>query len=374
LREDDSLPLRQLFATFFIAAGLTYLLTPLVRRIALRWKLGDRPNGRKIHGSAIPHLGGIALFLGVLAALYFAVLGHMRNEPDTYAFLAAFLPAGGVLVLLGLVDDLATLNPRQKMIVQSFSACLVPILGITFPLDAFFGDRLILGYVVSFLLTYFWFVGASCAYNLIDGMDGLAAGLVAISSAAFALGAWLAGALLPLFIALALLGATLAFLRHNFYPARIFMGDTGSLFLGFVLAFIAVLLAMAGRTTDVFLGSLLILAVPILDTLLAIVRRIATRRPVFLPDADHIHHKLLAMGYSQPRVAFLLFGTQALFAAFGVLVLRGHHVFLYCAIAAAVAFFVFGLILMVRPSPERRRATLFEGAPGAPLPSLERRD
>lgn len=366
------MPVLHLTITFFIAAMSTYVLTPVVRKVAYRWKVGDKPNGRKIHGSAIPHLGGVAIFVGVLGAFLYAVLVLPNPYSGSDDFLAAFLSAAAVLLILGLVDDVTSLSPRQKMIVQSFAACLVPIFGVVIPLDFLFGD-LIVAYIASFLFTYFWFVGASCAFNLIDGMDGLASGLASISAAAFAAASLLQGEIVPLVLALTVLGASLAFLRHNFYPAKIFMGDTGSLFLGFVLAFIACLLAGTGHSLHVLLGSLLIMAVPILDTLLAIVRRAASRHPVFLPDASHIHHKLLEQGHGQRSVAGILYAVQALLAVFGVLVIAGYMLFFFCGLAATAAFFAYGLILMIRPAP-KSRPTAFEGATAATFASVERHD
>lgn len=353
--------------TFVLSFLAVVLATPAIRRYALQRKLGDKPNGRKINTSMVPHLGGIGMVIGVsggLAAL--SALFIATGKPVPRLFLDMLVPVG-MIILLGLTDDTKNLRARQKLVVQSAAALIV----------AFSGIYLFVGWEVLdehllfvILLTAFYLVGTSSSVNLIDGLDGLAAGVSFISAVAFGVAAALVGASAPVWVSLALAGVCLGFLVYNFPPAKIFMGDTGSLFLGILVGILACSITMARPAVTTFFGVSFILAVPILDSWLAIARRLALRRPVFEADHLHIHHILTSFGFSARQTLAVLYSMQALMAALGILAVMGHALF----VLAGAAFFAFSFSVFYRMMVVSKE-TLPEGAPDfvrGSVPSLEK--
>jgi UDP-GlcNAc:undecaprenyl-phosphate/decaprenyl-phosphate GlcNAc-1-phosphate transferase len=294
--------------TLFVALVVSALATPLVRKFAVRWRLGDKPNGRKIHPDAIPHLGGVALLLGVLAGIAIATDAHS-------SVLVKALPATLLVVLLGLVDDTRNLAARPKLVVQVIAAAALVAVGFRLFTGASAIDST---WIATALVSLFFVVGMLSSVNLIDGHDGLAAGVALIASAAFAVLGVVDGSAGVVAASLAIAGACLGFLLFNFPPARIYMGDTGAMLLGMTLAQVACLITMRSRSLETFVGVLLILGVPILDTLLAVARRLATRAPLFAADHLHIHHVLRDSGFSPRRTLLVLYGLQACLALLGV--------------------------------------------------------
>jgi UDP-GlcNAc:undecaprenyl-phosphate GlcNAc-1-phosphate transferase len=306
--------------TFVLSFLVVAATTPLIRRYALQRKLGDKPNGRKIHTSMIPHLGGIGMVLGVsvsLAALTLLFVGTNRSVP--HLFLDMLVPVG-MIIVLGLADDTKNLRAHQKLFVQTAAALVVPFSGIHLVVGwTGFDNHLLL----AILLTAFYLVGTSSSVNLIDGLDGLATGVSLISAVAFAVAATLVGSPALLWVSLALAGACVGFLIYNFPPGKIFMGDTGSLFLGIMLGILACSITMARPGVATFFGVSFVLAVPMLDSWLAIARRLALRRPVFEADHLHIHHILTSFGFSARQTLAMLCSMQALMAVLGILAVMG---------------------------------------------------
>lgn len=287
-----------------ISLVLSLGLTPLVKRLAFYIKAVDCPNERKVHEGIMPRLGGLAIFLSfALVSLVFA----QRNSAF-YGLLLADL----IIVLTGVLDDTRGLSPKMKMLGQLLAALVLVEYGfiigaINIPV---FSSYLWLSRA-SVIFTVLWLMGITNAVNLIDGLDGLAAGTVSIALVAILLGALSIGAYEAVFLGAIFLGAILGFLPYNFYPASIFMGDTGSMLLGFNVAAFAIM----GMTKSVTLISLIIpvlfLGVPILDTLWAILRRASNGAHIFQADKKHLHHRLLNMGHSHRNTVLLIYGFSA---------------------------------------------------------------
>ena len=347
------LPLSVAFAT-------TYFLVPQVRRFAIEWKLGDKPNGRKLHARAIPHLGGVAIFAGFFLALL--VLLATPFGMTQASRILALLPGLLLVFGLGLVDDLRGLRAGVKLVYQVVAAVCVVAMGAGL-WQGSFSDP-IFGLAVA--LSVLWYVGVCNSVNLIDGLDGLAAGIAVVAAAAFLAVGIRVGDAAVVLVAMSLMGALLAFLRFNFHPALIFMGDTGSMFLGFTLAFLTCLLAPRVGLVTALLGGATILGVPILDTLTAICRRLAARRHIFAADGEHTHHKLLRLGLSHRAAVLLLYALATIFAALGAGILLGHTRLIFAAVALGVCF---PLVLAGLPRwlVSHHRATQ---APSPVIPSL----
>ena len=326
--------------TIFVAALVTSAVaTPLIRKLAVRWRLGDKPNGRKIHPDVIPHLGGIALLFGVLAGVAIASGAH----PNV---ILRALPATVLVVVLGLIDDTRNLAARPKLVVQVVAAVAMVAVGFRLltGLDAL--DSFSIG---AGLVTLFFVVGMLSSVNLVDGHDGLAAGVALIASAAFAAIGAMDGAAGVVAGSLAICGACLGFLLFNFPPAKIYMGDTGSMLLGWTLAQVACLITMRGANVNTFAAVLLVLGVPILDTLLAVTRRLVLRAPLFAADHLHIHHVLRQAGLSPRKTLAVLYGLQLVLAALGVAAVTGRAWPVLVGLGVVMVAFVAFLRAMVDP-------------------------
>jgi UDP-GlcNAc:undecaprenyl-phosphate GlcNAc-1-phosphate transferase len=310
--------LKTYFALFSIATIASLFTTPLIRRLCERYKLLDVPSdGRRIHRKAVPRLGGLALYISCLAAL--SLLPFVDNlltqtlsglKPE---FLTLFVPATLVL-LLGGYDDLRGTNAIVKFVGLGLIATLFYAMGgridaLSIP---FFGS-VQLPALASFIITVVWLVGITNAFNLIDGLDGLASGAALFASLVI-LGVSISQErTLMIVVSLVLCGALAGFLRYNFNPASIFLGDSGSLFTGFLLAALSVLGTQKATTAVAIVVPILAFGFPVVDTAMTMGRRMISRKPVFQGDTEHIHHMLLARGWSQRRAALVLYGVCALF-------------------------------------------------------------
>ena len=280
------------------------LLTPLARRLGLMLGAVDHPDRRRVHSEPIPSLGGAAIFgafMVPLLAAYF--MGYITGENGVLwsPRLLGFLVCSTVLFLLGVLDDVRGLSSRVKFPVEIALACAMYFSGfavnlVTVPMIG----SVELG-LFALPFTVLWFVGMANAMNLIDGMDGAAAGIAAIAALALASATTPTGNIKPILLAVCLVGASGGFLVHNFPPARVFMGDSGSLFLGWTLATVATMTHHKSTAAVAMLVPIAALAVPIADTTSAMVRRALYRRPIFSADSGHVHHRLLALGLSPRR-------------------------------------------------------------------------
>lgn len=314
---------------FAIALIVVITTTPMVRRLAVSMGAMDHPGERRAHAGSIPRLGGLAIIVGffmpllLLFGLETQVAQHFFSSPQ----LTVGLVSGGLLMgSLGVFDDIRGVRAWHKLWVQLAAAgiafaCGFRIQGVALP----FVGNLDMG-IFALPVTILWVVAIVNALNLIDGLDGLAGGVAFFACITnFAVGA-LHGDVLVMLLSASLGGALLGFLLYNFNPASIFMGDTGSLFLGFVLATTSILGASVKSSTAVaILVPLIALGVPIMDTLFAMGRRFLERRPIFAPDKGHIHHRLLAMGLTHRRAVLILYGLSILLTTSAILIAMGRN-------------------------------------------------
>lgn len=313
------------YLCLFLASLLVSMLaTPLARRIAVRVGAVDYPNARRINKRPVPRMGGIAIFCGIVAAFVVQFLGTTylgwpvvlvpspRLEVNYWLLVLAFL----TIFATGLLDDRYTLRPRQKLAGQILAATFAVAGGLVIgdisnPLG---GPFISLGWL-AYPVTVVYLVAYTNIINLIDGLDGLAAGISALASLTMFALSVLAGRLDAAALSIAVAGSSLGFLRYNFHPASIFMGDSGALTLGFALGTVSLLSVtrFAGLTTIIV--PLVIAAVPIIDTFSAIVRRLRGHVSIGHADRGHIHHRLMAEGFDQRQAVLLMYAWTALLCA-----------------------------------------------------------
>ncbi|MFI5301006.1 MAG: glycosyltransferase family 4 protein, partial [Polyangiales bacterium] len=305
------------------------ILVGPVRAMARRLGAVSLPGGRHVHKAATPRLGGVAILFGVLVPLsiLFNVDAGAAVALRAESTRAIGIAVGGAFMCaIGFIDDVRGVRALYKLFAQIAAATVAWMTG--FRIESvhlpIIGD-LSMG-IFSYPVSTIWIVGIINAINLIDGLDGLAAGVAIFAALTNFVVAYLAESTLVALVMVALLGATLGFLFHNFNPARIFMGDSGSYFIGYVLATCAIIGSYQKASTTVsILVPVLALGVPILDTLFAIVRRFLERRPLFSPDRGHIHHRLLDMGLTHRRVVLIIYGVSVAFTASGIAIALGRQ-------------------------------------------------
>jgi len=289
-----------------IAFMVSYILTPYMARVGKKQNMVDIPGHRKIHEEAIPNLGGVVIFFGFLLSLLFVV--QIEGQIKT------LLIGGVIILLLGVVDDIVDLSPKHKFIIQMVPALIVIIYNSDL-INSFIVNQLkifdLLGYLLYPILI-FWIVGVTNSINLIDGLDGLACGISLIALVAFLILGLRQNLEALSLISIALAASMLAFLKFNFHPAKIFLGDSGSTFAGFMLASIGALWVLNSGNAFFILIPIIILALPIFDTLFAIWRRYRGHYPIFRADKGHLHHRLLTRGIAHKNVVFILWGISTI--------------------------------------------------------------
>lgn len=315
-------------AVFLIGTCASLLITPLVIRAAGALGLYDSPDGvRRLHASPVPRLGGIAVYLAtaiVSGGVFFIgtavfVPGHAIRPDDARILIGTFIGAS-LLFLVGLLDDIRGLRPSTKFIAQVTAAIIAYYFGVRL-------ESATLGYgvgvpvgILSAPLVILWIIAVTNAYNFVDGLNGLAGGIAIVACATAATVALTLGNIAVLVPAVALGGAMLGFLHFNFPRARVFLGDSGSLSAGFLLAVLLLKSAEVRGPSVLVVVPILAMFVPLIDVLLAIIRRWLRGVPLSGADARHIHHRLLALGLSQERTSILLWGLALAMAAFGLLI------------------------------------------------------
>ncbi|NHM29980.1 glycosyltransferase family 4 protein [Neobacillus terrae] len=288
--------------TCFFAA---ILLTPLVKKLAFKIGATDKPNKRKVHQRIMPRLGGLAIYISFLIGIFMIKPLSEYHMPIVLGSL--------IIILTGIIDDVKEISPKVKLAGQIAAAFIVVFMGeinIEF-INLPFGGRIDFG-IMSIPITMIWIVGVTNAINLIDGLDGLAAGVSTIALFTIAGMALMMGNMYVLAMALILAASTLGFLLYNFHPAKIFMGDTGALFLGFMISVLA-LLGYKNVTFISLLVPVIILGVPLSDTFFAIIRRLVNKKPLSAPDKSHLHHCLLKAGFSHKQTVLLIYAMSAMF-------------------------------------------------------------
>jgi UDP-GlcNAc:undecaprenyl-phosphate GlcNAc-1-phosphate transferase len=323
-----------------IALSVAFLATPLVIRLAKLVGAIDVPrDNRRVHKVPTPRLGGLAIFLGFVVALYYGV----GFKPEMFGILTG----ASIIVTLGFFDDMKPLPAKFKLIVQIIAAAIVIQSGVkinwvTNPLYFMFpGIPYIHFGIWSYPLTLVWIVGVTNAINLVDGLDGLAAGISAISAVTLLIAAMSTGQELAAFLAAILAASTLGFLPYNFNPAKIFMGDTGALFLGFMLSVISVTGALKSAAALSILIPIFAIGLPIFDTLFAMVRRALSGKSMMEADKGHLHHRLLEAGMSQKQAVLTLYSISAVLGFSAVALVE-----VTLKVAFALVFVVFLLASM----------------------------
>jgi UDP-GlcNAc:undecaprenyl-phosphate/decaprenyl-phosphate GlcNAc-1-phosphate transferase len=301
--------------TFSIALATTFALTVPVRRLALQFGIVDQPNARKLHDAPMPLLGGLAIYCGAVLAIILSMDGQPRAQ------IFGILAGATLLLITGILDDGGVLHHQVKLFVaMPLAAVTLVAVGIRFHIVANFVAGSI-GTNADIALTLFWTVGLTAAFSILDHMDGLVSGVAAIASFFFALIATLNGQVLVGTLGAAVFGASLGFLRWNFKPAKIFMGDGGAMFLGFMLATLGLKLRLAQLPDAIaWMVPVLVLAVPVFDTTLVSVSR--SRRgllPFASPGKDHTAHRLANFHLGQRGAVLVIYGVGLLFGGLALL-------------------------------------------------------
>ncbi len=324
--------MREYYMPFVIALVVSWVITPWYRRLA--WKMGvvDKPNARRLNEVPVPTGGGLVIIIAFWMAIWLTGARHPA--------LPGLAMGSLVIGITGWIDDRWELQPRFKLLGQILAALAVVANGtvIHFATNPF-GGMIYLGWL-GIPLTIVWIVAVINMFNFIDGLDGLAAGVAVIAcvplfSVAYELGYGFVAVLL-----LALAGAILGFLRYNFNPASLFMGDTGAMFVGFMISSLAVEGTLKGATTVALAVPVLILGLPVIDTVFSVVRRLRNGVPFYKADRGHLHHRLLDLGLSQKQAVLLLYGWALAFGSLGILLMQAPP-----ALATFLALVVLGLLV-----------------------------
>ncbi len=297
---------------FFVSIGVVLIITPGVIFLAEKTGAVDKPDERKVHKKPIPRIGGIGIFLAFILSMI--IIGIMVNlGRQNLHEVRGLLISGTLMFLVGIIDDYKNLPAKIKLLGQILAAAVLVIgynVRVDFVTDPF-GDYIYLEWL-AIPATIFWLVGLTNTVNLIDGLDGLAAGVCGLAASTIFLVALEQNFFVITILTAAIAGAAFGFLFYNTNPARIFMGDSGSLFLGYMLAGISIIGAMKSAATIALVVPILALGIPILDTTFAIIRRYLGGQPIFKPDKGHLHHRLLRLGFTQRQAVFLMYVISAM--------------------------------------------------------------
>lgn len=333
---------------FLLAFITAFVITPYTIKLAKRVGAIDMPNDRRVNKKPIPRIGGVAIIAGFIVSVIFLVISmKLENKllfKDSNQYLEKLVGFFVGIVILGTmayIDDIKSLKPWQKLIAQIVSATILYIFEVR--IDAING--FIIHPVFSYILTVGWIVGITNAVNLIDGLDGLSSGTTLISCIfLLIIFATNGSSMISVILITALAGAITGFLPFNANPAKTFMGDVGSQFLGFSLAVISIFGIAKTVTLVVLIAPVLVLGLPIFDTIFAIIRRIKkgkSLKAVFQPDKGHLHHRLIAKGYTQKQAVIILYAITAALGMFAI-------IFVYDGIIKALAFmFVVAVMLWI---------------------------
>lgn len=302
----------ELVIAFLISAVTSLLVTPLIKRLANKLKAIDEPdNKRKTHDCVRASLGGLSIFIGATAGFLYLQPVHPQMN--------AIILGACIMLITGMLDDIFDLKPIYKLSGQLTAAIVVVSSGLiieklTVP---FLGTVYLEG--IGYIITILWIVGASNAINLIDGLDGLAAGVSTIGLTSIFIMAVMDYRFVVVYLSIILIGSSLGFLYHNFYPAKIFMGDTGALFLGYSIAVVSMLGLFKNVALFSFIIPIIVIAIPMFDTILAIIRRTINKQGIATADKKHIHYRLLSMGYSHRASVLIIYGFSAFFGGMAII-------------------------------------------------------
>lgn len=333
----------RLIVVLLIALVCSLILTPLVRKVGTKFSIVEKPSSRKIHKRAVTCLGGVAIYISFMASVLVAALIVFKNPHISFSYeLVGLLCGGSIILVLGLVDDIKGTRAPVKVAWQIAAALVTSaVFGIrmTYVDIPFFG--VIWLRTFSLPLTLLWVVGLTNALNWLDGLDGLAAGVSSIACVSLLVVSWRGGDLFSVIVLIALLGATLGFLKYNFYPAKVFMGDTGSNFLGFVLANVAIMGGLKSAAALSLMVPILILGIPIFDTLFSIWRRVRLKKSPIKPDTDHFHFRLVKLGLNQRQAVLVIYVISAVLGGCAILLAQNPTL-----TSLAVVVFIVGLLVL----------------------------
>ncbi|NEU06090.1 glycosyltransferase family 4 protein [Clostridium senegalense] len=328
----------KVFLLMVLTAIISAWITPIVKKIAIKFGAIDVPDDdRRIHKKPIPRMGGVAIYIAF-------ILGVIINKEQFSMDDLGLILGASVIVLGGVIDDIRELRPKYKLIFQVIAAIILVAFGlrvnfVTNPL--YIGEDYInLGFI-GIPLTIIWVIGITNAFNLIDGLDGLAAGVGIISSLTLMIVSFINGRVDAVFLTAILAGSIMGFLPYNFNPASIFMGDTGSQLLGFLLAAISINGAIKSATALVIAVPLLALGLPIYDTLFAVIRRKASGKPIMQGDNGHLHHRLLALGLSQKQAVIIIYLINAILGGIAIIAMQLSNKKSYFLLATVVIIITF---------------------------------
>lgn len=322
-----------LIVTFVVSFFLVFVS----KKLAFHVGAIDIPNERKIHKKPMPRLGGLAIFCAFLFG--YIMYGEINTQ------MISIIISGLIIFILGLIDDIKPLDPKSKIVVQLIAASCIVFYGkLSFDEITFLGLYFKFPLILNQLIALFFIIGAINAFNFIDGMDGLCAGLSSIYFSTIAIIAFILNKLsgLDIILCLIMLGSTLGFLAHNFPPAKIFMGDCGSTFIGYMVAVIA-LLGFKGATLTSLVIPILVLAIPIFDTLFAILRRLINHKKINMPDKEHLHHQLLKLKFSPRKSILIIYGIDILFSTVSIFYVLGDNkkaMMIYIALLLILVYIV----------------------------------
>ncbi|NIM02869.1 undecaprenyl/decaprenyl-phosphate alpha-N-acetylglucosaminyl 1-phosphate transferase [bacterium] len=324
---------------FLLSGLISLVVTPLIPLLARKFGVMDRPDERKVHRRLVPSWGGLAIYLAFSGSIALIFLFHdafrvllRYHHFLVQKYLVGILVGATIITILGLIDDKKGTNPTIKLLVQVIAAIVllwygIRIVGINNPLGKTYLE---FSLYLSFIITIIWTVTFVNAINLIDGLDGLAAGVVVIASITFFVitlfqidkqsNVTISNRLeLVAIMSMALVGSASGFLLYNFHPARIFMGDTGSMFLGFILGTITIMGTLKTVAAIAILVPIMVIGLPLLDTFLTIIRRLKRRKPLLQADREHLHHRLLDYGWGQKKTVLLMYGISGILALGAIL-------------------------------------------------------
>lgn len=323
--------LNEVITIVFVTMLFVMLFMPIIKRIAVYVGALDIPDKRKVHSTPIPRLGGLGIYAGFV--LGYMLFGHQSVQMNS------ILIGSFIIILTGMIDDMKPIPAKYKFLGQLAAALIIPFYGGIVLRDvSAFGIYINFG-ILSYPLTAFFIVAAINCVNLIDGLDGLAGGISAIYFLTIGIISLVQKNTngLDTILTFIMLGSTLGFLKHNFNPASIFMGDSGSMFLGYMIAVIA-LLGYKNVTFTSFIVPIFLLAIPILDTAFAILRRFINHKPISMPDKNHLHHQFLKKNFSQRRTVLTIYFIDLLFAAASILYVLGDFM---------TGFIIYGIIFII---------------------------
>ncbi|HEY6390473.1 MAG TPA: MraY family glycosyltransferase [Bryobacteraceae bacterium] len=352
-----------MYSLLFLGFGsliLCWILTPPCRDLFRRLGIVDRPDHvRKLHRGAIPRVGGLPIAISYIAAYALLLVSPLTAKAvlaGHLPFVWSLLPALLVIFATGLADDIAGLRPWEKLLGQTAAAALAYGAGVRILAVGHYSTG---HWWWSLPLTLLWLIGCANAFNLIDGLDGLAAGIGLFSTVAMLIAALIEGNITLALATVPLAGCLLGFLRYNFPPASIFLGDSGSLLIGFLLGTYGVVWSQKSTTLLSMTAPLMALALPLLDTALAIARRYLRSDSIFRPDRSHIHHRLLDLGFTPRNVTLTLYAVCGLFGGLALLltVLRSLYAGLIVPLFAGVAWFLVSRLRYIEFGIARRMLT-----------------